>query len=171
MICGQSLFNKVLVALTWENNSLELILWRHAEAEDGIPDALRRLTEKGVKQAQSMAQWLKPRLPKHTRIIVSSAKRTQQTVAALSDEYETLEEIGTNTTADKALAAANWPYEEGAVLVVGHQPTLGQIAALILGNRYASFSVKKGSIWWFSSKSKDLLLSGSLQLVMTPDMI
>ena len=140
---------------------MELILWRHAEAEDGMPDASRRLTEKGMKQAQSMAQWLKPRLPKHTRIIVSPAKRTQQTVAALGDTYETLE----------VLTAVNWPYEEGAVLVVGHQPTLGQIAASILGNHYASFSVKKGSIWWFSSKSKDLSSGGSLRLVMVPDMI
>lgn len=150
---------------------MELILWRHAEAEDGMPDASRRLTEKGMKQAQSMAQWLKPRLPKYTRIVVSPAKRTQQTVAALGDTYETLEEVGTSTTADKVLTAVNWPYEEGAVLVVGHQPTLGQIAASILGNYYASFSVKKGSIWWFSSKSKDLSSGGSLRLVMVPDMI
>lgn len=150
---------------------MELILWRHAEAEDGIPDASRRLTEKGMKQAQSMAQWLKSRLPKHTRIIVSPAKRTQQTALALSNVYETLEEVGTSTTADKVLTAANWPYEEGAVVVVGHQPTLGQIAASILGNQYASFSVKKGSIWWFSSKSKEISQNGNLRLVMTPDMI
>lgn len=150
---------------------MELILWRHAEAEDGVPDASRRLTEKGMKQAQSMAQWLKPRLPKHTRIIVSPAKRTQQTVAALCDTYETLEEVGTSTTADKVLTTVNWPYEEGAVIVVGHQPTLGQIAAAILGNPYASFSVKKGSIWWFNSKAKDLSSNGNLRLVMVPDMI
>jgi phosphohistidine phosphatase len=150
---------------------LELILWRHAEAEDGVPDASRKLTEKGMKQAQSMAQWLKPRLPKHTRIIVSPAKRTQQTAAALSDIYETVEAVGTSTTADKLLTVVNWPYEEGSVLVVGHQPTLGQIAASILGNHHTGLSVRKGSIWWFSSKSKNVSSSGSLRLVMIPDML
>ena len=34
---------------------MDLILWRHAEAEDGMPDAGRKLTEKGLKQAQQMA--------------------------------------------------------------------------------------------------------------------
>ena len=62
---------------------MELILWRHAEAEDGIPDSARELTDKGRKQADLVAAWLKPRLPKNTRIIVSPTQRTQQTASAL----------------------------------------------------------------------------------------
>ena len=34
---------------------MELLLWRHAEAEDGFPDAERRLTPRGEQQAQRMA--------------------------------------------------------------------------------------------------------------------
>ena len=34
---------------------MELILWRHAEAEDGYPDLERALTEKGHEQAKKMA--------------------------------------------------------------------------------------------------------------------
>ncbi|MEP7073702.1 MAG: histidine phosphatase family protein, partial [Nitrosospira sp.] len=103
---------------------MELILWRHAEAEDGVPDSARKLTDKGLKQAQVMAEWLKPRLPKNTRIIVSPTKRTQQTAAALGDDYETAKEIGTSASAKSILAAAGWPDAKGAVVVVGHQPTL-----------------------------------------------
>ena len=58
---------------------MELILWRHAEAADGGPDMARRLTLKGLRQAQDVAGWLRPRLAKHTRIIVSPAQRTRQT--------------------------------------------------------------------------------------------
>ena len=37
---------------------MDLILWRHAEAEPGAPDHGRRLTPKGEKQAARMAAWL-----------------------------------------------------------------------------------------------------------------
>ncbi len=36
---------------------MELILWRHAEAEPGEPDLGRRLSAKGEKQARRMAEW------------------------------------------------------------------------------------------------------------------
>ena len=62
---------------------MDLILWRHAEAEDGVPDGARALTKKGLKQAAAIAAWLKPRLPDATRILVSPATRAQQTAAAL----------------------------------------------------------------------------------------
>ena len=42
---------------------MELILWRHAEAEDGVPDGERALTKKGRKQARAVAAWLKPHSP------------------------------------------------------------------------------------------------------------
>ena len=34
---------------------MDLLLWRHAEAEDGEDDLKRRLTERGEKQARDMA--------------------------------------------------------------------------------------------------------------------
>ena len=37
---------------------MDLILWRHAEAEAGEPDDGRALTSKGHKQAEKMAAWL-----------------------------------------------------------------------------------------------------------------
>ncbi len=42
---------------------MELILWRHAEAEDGTHDSERKLTAKGIKQAARMAKWLRARVP------------------------------------------------------------------------------------------------------------
>lgn len=150
---------------------MDLILWRHAEAEDGIPDATRKLTEKGLKQAQKMARWLEPKLPKDTRIIVSPATRTQQTVSALTHHFETSEQVGASATPHRVLNTIAWPEAEGTVLVVGHQPTLGKIASLLLKGDESGFSVRKGSIWWFSSKQKDERESIILRAVMTPEIL
>lgn len=150
---------------------MDLILWRHAEAEDGIPDATRKLTEKGLKQAQKMARWLEPKLPKDTRIIVSPATRTQQTVSALTHHFETSEQVGTSATPHRVLNSIAWPEAEGTILVVGHQPTLGKIASLLLKGDESGFSVRKGSIWWFSSKQKDERESIILRAVMTPEIL
>ena len=63
--------------------TMDLLLWRHAEAEDGEDDMKRRLTERGHKQARAMAAWIRKHQPKDLRIIVSPAVRTQQTAEAL----------------------------------------------------------------------------------------
>src|SRR5688500_18732153 len=126
---------------------MELILWRHAEAEDGVPDSQRELTNKGLKQASVMAEWLRPRLPRNTRMIVSPSRRTQQTAAALEEEFETVLEIGPGVSAEAVLRAADWPDAKGAVLVVGHQPTLGEVAALLMSGEPAEWNIRKGAIW------------------------
>ncbi|BCB27538.1 histidine phosphatase family protein [Sulfurimicrobium lacus] len=150
---------------------MDLILWRHAEAEDGLPDQSRKLTAKGEKQASQMAAWLRERLPKETRVIVSPAKRTQQTAQALSGKFETLKEVGVGASVPSLLAAAGWPDAKGAVLVVGHQPTLGQVAALLLGGEEASWTIRKGAVWWLSSRVRQDETQVVLRTVMAPDML
>lgn len=149
---------------------MDLILWRHAEAEDGIPDAARKLTAKGQKQAQQMAAWLTAHLPQNTRILVSPATRTQQTAAALGREFETVKEAGLSTNPVLLLAKAGWPETNGAVLVVGHQPTLGQVAAFLLCGEEQDWSVKKGAVWWISNRVRQGEGQTVLRCVMAPDM-
>src|SRR5215470_4109348 len=106
---------------------MDLILWRHAEAEDGIPDTTRKLTPKGKKQAEKIAAWLKKRIGSPVRVLVSPAARTQQTASALMNKFETSEEIGVSTSVKRILQATGYPNAHGTVIVVGHQPTLGQV--------------------------------------------
>ncbi|MBK6617424.1 MAG: phosphohistidine phosphatase SixA [Nitrosomonas sp.] len=150
---------------------MDLILWRHAEAELGFPDESRKLTDNGLKQAKKMAQWLKSRIPENTRIVASPTKRTQQTAAALITSFETLPRIGPSAAPESVLTAVNWPYEENAVLIIGHQPTLGQIASLLYTGNDAGFSVRKGSIWWFSYKERNGRNNAILRAMMTPEMV
>jgi phosphohistidine phosphatase len=133
---------------------MELIVWRHTEAEDSSPDVARKLTTKGEKQAQKMASWLKERIKKPVRILVSPAVRTQQTVTALSAKFETSTEVGIGASAERILRVAGWPDAEGTVLVIGHQPTLGQVAAILLTGQESDWKVEKGAVWWFSTSVK-----------------
>ncbi|MCX9157634.1 histidine phosphatase family protein [Niveibacterium sp. 24ML] len=133
---------------------MDLILWRHAEAEYSSPDETRALTEKGRDQAERMARWLTRNAPKDLKIIVSPATRTRQTVAPFSSKIAIDPRVSTSGSPESLLEAAGWPKTDGAVLVVGHQPTLGEVAAMLLGQAGAEMSVKKGSIWWFRVRER-----------------
>ena len=148
---------------------MELILWRHAEARDGVPDLTRELTGKGARQAKKMAQWLDSRLPKGTRILSSPATRCQQTAEALG-EYEEAPGLAVGVSAQDVLDAAGWPDAATATVVVGHQPTLGEVAALLQSGTEAEWSVKKGGIWWFSSRARDGAIEVVLRAVLSPEL-
>jgi len=147
---------------------MELILWRHADAHDGSPDAGRKLTAKGKRQAKRVANWLRKRLPKGVRILASPAVRAQRTARELSRRFETVAAVGLSARADDLLKAAGWPDAgEATVVVVGHQPTLGEAAALALTGRAAPWSLQKGALIWI--KSSD---GGDVTLIaaVTPDL-
>jgi phosphohistidine phosphatase len=148
---------------------MELILWRHAEAEDSTPDLGRELTEKGRKQAARMADWLNPRLPQDIRILTSPATRALQTAQALGRYYDQVPALAPGTRAEDVLAAADWPHAAYPVLLVGHQPTLGQVAMRLLTGQAGDLAVKKGSIWWFQSRERAGQLQVVLRAVAGPD--
>ena len=126
---------------------MDLILWRHAEAEAGGPDSARKLTEHGREQARRIAAWLKPRLPGNCEILVSPAARAQQTVRALGVAFTTTPAVGTDAAAADIIAAVDWPTRP-AVLIVGHQPTLGRVAAISFSGAQADWDIGKGALWW-----------------------
>lgn len=151
---------------------MDLILWRHAEAEEveaTTPDHKRRLTARGEKQARQVARWLRERLPRKHRILVSPAERTQQTAHALELPYEIDPKLGIGATVMDVLTAAGWPEQSGAVVIVGHQPALGRVAALLLGGEEADWSIKKGGVWWFSNRVRNDETQTVLRAVLNPD--
>jgi phosphohistidine phosphatase len=131
---------------------MDLLLWRHAEAEDGEVDLNRRLTSRGEKQARLMAGWLRAHQPKDLRIIVSPAVRTQQTAEALKLPFETIRKIGPEACVSELIAASGWPHANGSVLIIGHQPSLGRLASLLLAGQESEWSIKKGALWWLSNR-------------------
>jgi len=150
---------------------MDLILWRHAEAEAGTPDLERALTAKGQKQARRMGEWLNAQLPDNCRILVSPAVRTLQTAEALGRKFKLMPELAPGAEAEDILAAANWPGSKETVLVVGHQPTLGQAAALLLTGEVQDWEMRKASAWWFSQREPGDPLSVYLKAVMAHDLV
>lgn len=150
---------------------MELILWRHAEAEDGFVDAERKLTAKGEKQAQRMAKWLRARIPGTAVVLASPAKRAQQTARAFTDDFETVNAIGLSATAESVLAEAGWPQRDGCIVVVGHQPILGETAALALTGEKEAWSLKKGAIVWLSRRDGDERAGTQLRAAISPDLL
>src|ERR1700682_4553928 len=122
---------------------MDLILWRHAEAKEGTQDLQRALTSKGQKQARRMAEWLDTQLPEGCKILVSPSVRTVQTVEPLGRKYKVVAQLGPGATPQDLLRAANWPNAKETVMIVGHQPTLGQLAALLISGQDQAWEIKK----------------------------
>ena len=166
-----------------EETAMNLLLWRHAEAEQGTPDLKRKLTARGEKQAAQMARWIKANAPRKLRIVASPAQRCQQTASALGVPFETDRRLATDGDVANLLAAVGWPDGGGsgegsegqpacdAVLVVGHQPTLGQTAALLLSGDEAEWTIKKGALWWFSNRTRQGETQTVLRAVIGPDLV
>ena len=143
---------------------MELILWRHADAEDGADDMARRLTRKGEKQAAAMAKWLRAHLPKDYTVLASPAARAQETAAALSSKVITEKALAPGASAATIIKAAQ--RHEGLVIIVGHQPDLGHAAAQLVAGARADWSIRKGAIWWLSGEA-----SARIEAVVSPDML
>ena len=153
---------------------MDLILWRHAEAHvarEGQDDLERPLTVKGERQAKRMAEWLNQRMASSTRILVSPALRAQQTAKALGRHCKTELALAPDGSGDALLQVARWPSASGPVLVIGHQPTLGLVAAHLLADASQAWAIKKGAVWWLRDRDREGLAQVVLQAVQPPDLL
>ena len=151
---------------------MELILWRHADAEDpGLRgDLARELTKEGHHQAKAMAEWLRPRLKGEWRVLASPAARAVQTVTPLGRDYEIRPKLDPSGRAADYLRESGWP---GAVntILVGHQPTLGEVIAHLLDHRTGDVAVRKAAAWWFATRERDGHVVTTLRAMMEPGML
>ena len=153
---------------------MDLVLWRHAEAEELVPgsnDRQRALTPRGFRQAARMAAWLDRQLPDGARVFVSPALRTEQTATALGRKYKIKSELDTDATAAQLLSLAQWPDGKGTVLIVGHQPVLGQVIAQLLGLHSNECAVKKGAVWWLRNRERESLAQTFVVTVQAPEIV
>ena len=142
---------------------MDLILWRHAEAEDGGPDMARALTPKGRKQAARVAAWLLERLPKDAVVIASPALRAQQTAEALGKKILTENGLAPGASVGAILKAAKG---NRTLVVVGHQPDLGRAIAYLVAGEEGAWRLQKGALWWISDEGGVLVTA-----VISPDLL
>ena len=150
---------------------MDLILWRHAEAEDGAPDLERRLTPRGREHAARVAEWLRGRLPSKFAVLASPARRAQETAQALGVAFNTIAALAPGARVKDILRAAAWPERNDAVIVVGHQPDLGRTAAFLVSGNEAPWSVKKGGAWWLTHRMRQDEARVQVRAVVAPDLL
>ena len=157
---------------------MDLILWRHAEAEEAVDGAARmgsdlerKLTPRGEKQAARMAEWLDRQLPGSTRIMVSPARRCEQTALALARKFKIRTELAPIATPAQLLELVQWPQAKAPLLVIGHQPTLGQTIAQLLGFQESECAVKKGAVWWLRTRERDGQMKTVVVTVQSPEVL
>ena len=153
---------------------MDLILWRHAEAIDLElvgDDMLRSLTPRGEKQAARMAEWLDRQLPSGAKVWASPALRTEQTARALGRKFKTSPALAPLATVDQLLELTQWPQAKGCVLVVGHQPVLGQAIARLLGLNDSDCAVKKGAVWWLRHREREAGAQTVVVTVQSPEVL
>ena len=150
---------------------MDLILWRHADAEDGADDLARELTAKGRKQAARVAEWLQQRLPDGYLLVASPAARAQQTAEALGRRVRTERSLAPGASVAAILKAAGWPDGGGTVVLVGHQPDLGRAAAHLVAGSSGGWTLKKGALWWLSDRVRGDESQVVVRAVVSPDLL
>ena len=151
---------------------MDLILWRHAQAEDGPPDLERRLTVRGREDAKRVGAWLRERLPSAgVRVLSSPAVRARQTADALGLRYDVIGALAPGAMAAEAIAASGWRDEadggDGTVILVGHNPWIGEAVARLVGGCDDGWAVRKGGAWWLSRRDEDVLV----RAVVSPELL
>ncbi len=121
-----------------------LLLMRHAKAEDGhgVTDFDRGLTAKGRGQAELVGRLLSERGYALDHVICSAARRTRQTLDGVLGAMDLPVLPGIDYAESAYLAGADELLElvnrvdadAGTVLVVGHNPTVAQVAASFVGS-------------------------------------
>ncbi len=161
-----------------KRTSADLILWRHAEAEDwreGLPEASteldRALTPRGEKQAERMAVWLNRQLPEGTRVWVSPARRCEQTALALGRKFTLCQALAPDASCQALLALVQWPLAQQPMLVIGHQPTLGRTIAQLMGLVQGDCPVKKGAVWWLRCRERNASVQTVVVTVQSPEVL
>ena len=114
---------------------MRLYLVRHAEAAPGEPDELRSLTQEGREQARALGERLREEDAAPAVVLTSPLLRARETgdelARALEVESEPDERLAPGANPDGVRAAIEGRGDQ--VVVVGHQPDCGQIAAALTG--------------------------------------
>jgi phosphohistidine phosphatase len=109
---------------------MRLAIVRHAEAAPGEPDESRPLTPKGLVQARELGRRLRDELGMPQAVLSSPLRRACETAAALDlGRPEPSEHLAPGANADGVREAVAGRGD--TVVVVGHQPDCGRIAAAL----------------------------------------
>jgi len=81
------------------------------------------------------------------------------------------DEIAPQGTVEQDLELAQWPTDNASIVMVSHQPLIGQLVSHLLGLPAHEMMIKKGSVWWLRYKLKEGIPQVSLLTVQSPELL
>ncbi|HEU4622151.1 MAG TPA: hypothetical protein VFS42_07990, partial [Burkholderiaceae bacterium] len=123
----------------------------------------------GQAQAQKSAQWIGQILQNHSlalQAISSPATRACETMAALTTNYVVDSRLAPGRSGREYLELARHrlTHATDAVVLVGHQPCIGEAIASLMFGASASVHVERSSVWWFAPDES--AASGSSSVIL-----
>ena len=152
--------------------TMDLILWRHAEAEPGEPDLGRRLTAKGIQQAERMAEVARPPSAGDD----ARAGESGRSRAADGARAEAQVPRRARARARARRRRRCWTPRDGRTRASpcsssGISPRSARWRRSCLTGEEAPWSVRKGAVWWLSHRVRDGVASTVLKVVIGPDFV
>jgi|SRR5437660_795474 len=158
----------------------ELYLIRHGVAEergDAWPDdAKRPLTEEGMDRLRKESRGLARLGVSIDVILTSPLVRTRQTaeiVASALDPRPNLinaESLAPGGTFQSVVAELEKHSKKSRIALVGHEPSIGELAARLIGSRHP-IEFKKGAVCRIDVESLPPAGPGSLRFLLTPKVL
>ena len=130
---------------------MQLHILRHADADTkAATDSARTLSGKGEEQAREVAQFCRAQGIQPDVIFASPLIRAQQTAKPVAKELNvevtTAPWLACGAKPEVILAELAGLKNVSAVMLVGHEPDLGNLIAHLLGAESGSIHVRKASL-------------------------
>lgn len=150
----------------------ELILLRHAHAENGKPgeeDAQRALSARGIIEANDAGKWLATH-PKPTLVLCSPAQRARETLAhALPGIDATIEPRIYDATAGELVSLVDEHQDTARLMLVGHNPGFETLVALLVTGQSGDFrGIPPAGVAWIDLDGAVEPGAGKLKVFWAP---
>ena len=157
---------------------MDLYLMRHGIAvprqdSTSASDRERPLTEKGIKRMRRAVKGLSVLKIRFDRILTSPLRRARQTAEIVAETlgiqgpHEELEELAPDSSPEQFISRIAG-YPPGKLLLVGHQPLLGEIAKHLLKSTEAKVNFKKGGLCRIEVEDPPQEKAAVLHWMLTP---
>ncbi|BBX62836.1 hypothetical protein MSAS_20100 [Mycobacterium saskatchewanense] len=132
------------------NRRRTLLLMRHAKSDypEGVADHDRPLAPRGIREAGLAGDWLRAHAPVIDAVLCSTATRARQTLENTRVDAPTrfTDRIYASTPGTMIDEISRTADDVGTLLVVGHEPTMSELALILADNGSNDAALERVSV-------------------------
>lgn len=139
--------------LTLVHTAMNLFLLRHAEAvPEASSDAERPLTERGAKQARAVGRFCRDHGILPDLVLSSPLVRARETARVVAGALQLVERVKIEDflkpgmSVETAISSLEKYGDRTSIMMVGHEPDLGELASALLGSGKESVHIRKATL-------------------------